>query len=232
MYEDRTRNEHGSNKMRSCENVQEYGGQIEYSDRQECSDLQEYVGQKKCSGRQEYSSRQECGDLQEYVAEQNRAEIQNHAAIQNQGRNRQVDNAVWIPVLKELLENGKQVRINVSGSSMSPLICHQRDSVLLEPIKRELKRGDIVFYQRTNGQYVLHRIYKVDRKGNVYCIGDAQKDIEGPLNQNQFFAIVISVNRKGKWISPGDFWWEFFEHVWLRIIPLRRFVMWLYGKIQ
>lgn len=162
-----------------------------------------------------------------------RANMMNQLENERMQKNiRRVDNTIWIPVLKELIENGKQVRINVSGSSMSPLICHQRDSVLLEPIRRELKRGDIVFYQRTNGQYVLHRICKIDGEENIYCIGDAQKDVEGPLKKEQFFAIVTSINRKGKWISPGDFWWEFFEHVWLRMIPARRSVAGIYGMFK
>lgn len=165
---------------------------------------------------------QECGEMMG----------KEHNHILNQGKVRQVHNDIWIPVLQELIESGKQVRMTVSGSSMSPLICHQRDSVLLEPIRRELKKGDIVFYQRTNGQYVLHRICKIDRDGHIYCIGDAQKDMEGPLDKKQFFAVVTAINRKGQWIVPGDFWWEFFEHIWLRMIPARRWMIHIYGKMQ
>lgn len=44
-------------------------------------------------------------------------------------------------------------------------------------------------------------------------------------------AVVTKVIRKGKTIQPGDFWWEFFRHVWLHMIPLRRPVMALYTKL-
>ena len=37
---------------------------------------------------------------------------------------------------------------------------------------------------------------------------------------------------KRRILEPGDFWWEFFEHVWIRIIPARRLVSWVYGKIS
>ena len=40
--------------------------------------------------------------------------------------------------------------------------------------------------------------------------------------RDQIFAIITKVKRKDRWICPGDFWWEFFEHVWLHMIPLRR----------
>lgn len=89
----------------------------------------------------------------------------------------------------------------------------------------------MVFYQRENGQFVMHRIWKKKSDG-YYMIGDAQTEIEGPLREDQIFAFITKVQRKGKWIRPGDFWWEFFEHIWLCIIPLRRILMFLYGKIK
>ena len=89
----------------------------------------------------------------------------------------------------------------------------------------------MVFYQRDNGQFVMHRIWKKKSDG-YYMIGDAQTEIEGPLREDQIFALITKVQRKGKWIGPGDFWWKFFEHIWLCIIPLRRVLMFLYGKIK
>lgn len=142
-----------------------------------------------------------------------------------------VDNQTILPVLRELVESGQSVRLTVSGSSMSPLLCHQRDSVLLEPIRRPLRRGDIALYQRTNGQYVLHRVCRVDPQGRLYCIGDAQTQVEGPLEPGQCFALAAAVCRKGQWLRPGDFWWEFFARAWLRMVPLRRPVMRLYARI-
>lgn len=34
-------------------------------------------------------------------------------------------------------------------------------------------------------------------------------------------ALVTAVRRKGKLLQPGSFWWDFFEKVWIRVIPLR-----------
>ena len=89
----------------------------------------------------------------------------------------------------------------------------------------------MVFYQRATGQYVMHRICKIKPEG-YYMIGDAQKEIEGPLERGQIFALITKVRRKGKWMGPGDFWWDFFEHVWIRIIPIRRFVVKAYSIIS
>ena len=74
-------------------------------------------------------------------------------------------------------------------------------------------------------------IWYFTREG-YYLVGDAQTQIEGPLRREQIFARIIKVRRKGKILEPGNFWWEFFEHVWIRIIPVRRAVAWCYGKVS
>ena len=93
---------------------------------------------------------------------------------------------------------------------------------------RPLRVGDMVFFQRRSGQYVLHRICKV-KDGGYYIVGDAQTAIEGPVSREQIFALVTRVQRKGRILAPGDFWWEFFARVWVRLIPLRPLLIRLYG---
>ena len=134
---------------------------------------------------------------------------------------RVVDTNEYVSVLRELAEEGRVVSMLIAGSSMSPFLCHNRDYIYFTRPERELRRGDMVFYQRDTGQYVMHRICRVRPEG-YYLVGDAQTQIEGPLRRDQIFARIIRVKRKGKILEPGDFWWEFFEHVWIRIIPLRK----------
>ncbi len=141
-----------------------------------------------------------------------------------------VNTREYISALRELTEEGREVSLLVSGSSMAPFLIHQRDVICLKKPDRELKTGDIVFYQRETGQFVMHRICRIKPDG-FYLVGDAQTEIEGPVRREQIFAIVTRVKRKGKWILPGNFWWEFFEHVWLRVIPVRREIMEVYGKM-
>jgi hypothetical protein len=133
-------------------------------------------------------------------------------------------------MLKELAEEGHQVSLLISGSSMAPFLVHHRDTIYFKKPDRDLRVGDMVFYRRSSGQYVMHRIRRIRPEG-FYMIGDAQTEIEGPLNREQIFGLVTAVNRKGKLIRPGDFWWEFFAKVWLRIIPLRGLVSRIYSKL-
>lgn len=85
----------------------------------------------------------------------------------------------------------------------------------------------MVFFQREDGRFVMHRIWKIKNDG-YYIVGDAQTEIEGPVKEEQIFALITKVHRRGKWIGPGNFWWEFFEHVWIRVIPLRPYISKLY----
>lgn len=141
-----------------------------------------------------------------------------------------VDTGEYVSVLKELVEEGREVSMLIAGSSMSPFLGHQRDYIYFKKPDRELRKGDMVFYQRLSGQYIMHRLYKVDGD-KYYMVGDAQQEIEGPLRREQIFALITQVKRKGKIVKPGDFWWEFFEKVWINIVPFRRMIVRMYGVI-
>lgn len=142
-----------------------------------------------------------------------------------------IDTREYVSVLRELTEEGEEVSMLIAGSSMSPFLIHHRDYIYFSKPDRALRKGDMVFYQRLNGQYVMHRIKRVRPEG-YYIIGDAQTETEGPVKQEQIFALVTKVIRKGKWMKPGDFWWEFFEHIWIDMIPFRRIANILYGGIR
>lgn len=135
-----------------------------------------------------------------------------------------VDTKEYVSMLRELVENGQEVQIIICGNSMVPFLVHKRDVAYFKKPDRDLRSGDIVFYQRKNGQYVMHRIWKVKPEG-YYIVGDAQDVIEGPVKEEQIFGLITRVQRKGKWIEKGNFYWEFFEHIWIHLIPFRKGLM-------
>lgn len=140
-----------------------------------------------------------------------------------------VDNDEYLPVLQELIEDGKEVSLLISGSSMSPFLIHQRDVIWIKKPDRKLHTGDMVFYRRVSGAYVMHRIHHIDRSGIYWIVGDAQTELE-PVNPECIFGLITKVKRKGRQIAPGDFWWEFFARIWIRIIPIRCRLVKIYGK--
>ena len=143
-----------------------------------------------------------------------------------------VDVYTYMPVLQELLSEGKKVSVTVTGNSMSPFLIPARDRILIAPPDGNWKKGDMAFFIRTNGQYLMHRICRVDKNGNCFFVGDAQQYIEGPVTPAQIFGKITSVQRKGKWIGPDDFWWRFFEKIWMNVIPMRSFFRTAYGMMK
>lgn len=141
-----------------------------------------------------------------------------------------IDTKIYLSFLKETIEQNMDVSIVISGNSMSPFLVNQRDVIYLSKINRKLKKGDLVLYQRLSGQYVVHRIVKVKKSG-YYLAGDNQIAIEGPILDKQIFGLVTKVKRKGKWIEAGNFWWEFFEHVWIWVLPWRMIILKIYKKV-
>ena len=132
-----------------------------------------------------------------------------------------VDTIEYLSNIKELVENGQEVAIIVAGWSMMPFLRNQRDRVLLKKPTGALKVDDIVFYQRRSGQYVLHRIYKVQPDG-CYMMGDSQIALEGPIGTDTVFAIVTEIERNGRWISAESFAWRFASALWRILYPLRK----------
>lgn len=132
-----------------------------------------------------------------------------------------VDIYTYMPVLRDLLSQEKEVSLTITGNSMSPFLVHGRDKIMISPPDGSWKKGDMAFFVRDNGQYVMHRICRVDKNGNCFFIGDAQQHIEGPIAPEQIFGKISSVQRKGKWIGPEDIWWRFFERFWINVIPFR-----------
>lgn len=141
------------------------------------------------------------------------------------------DSDSYMNEMRALLESGKAVSMVLSGNSMVPFLVNQRDLIYIEPLPSELKVGDMCFFQRDDGRFIMHRICRVTKDG-CFFVGDAQPVIEGPIRRDQMFGIVTKVKRKGKWITHGNLTWEFFEKVWIRMIPLRIPVLKLYGRLR
>ena len=142
-----------------------------------------------------------------------------------------LDTAQLLESYRELLQQVDSLPLRVTGNSMAPFLVHGRDTVTLSRISRPLKTGDVVLYQRSGGAYVLHRIARC-QNGVYTMVGDAQTFLEPGISASQMIAVVSAVCRKGKTLGPHDFWWVFFEKIWIRLLPLRPTLLRLYGTFR
>ena len=103
-----------------------------------------------------------------------------------------LDTNQYLDAVCRMIEEGKEnVPVPVKGVSMRPFL-RDGDFAYLVSLPRKLKRGDIVLFQRKNGQYVLHRIYKILKNGSYLLLGDSQLEPE-PVNAGQLRAKVSFV---------------------------------------
>ena len=116
--------------------------------------------------------------------------------------------------LKEVLAAGGRISLVVTGYSMRPFLKHERDVVYLRTWeKKDLRRGQILLFQRTKGEFVLHRIRRVRSNGKLVMNGDGQTWCE-TISNEQIVATVDAVNRKGQHICSKSFQFRLWNWLW------------------
>ena len=137
-----------------------------------------------------------------------------------------IANDILIPELARLLATGKEVRFTPSGVSMRPYIEGDKDSVILTPMNRAPRRGDILLAHVTaaNGRqtYVLHRLVRMEGDTCV-LMGDGNLAGEERCTSEQIIGRVTAIESpKGrrKMLTNGRLWYG--------LLPIRRYLLKIY----
>ncbi len=84
---------------------------------------------------------------------------------------RTIDNRTAFSVVRDLLSSGETVRVSVCGQSMLPFF-HSGEAVRVRPLREgDLRRGNVVLAQTEQGNFVIHRIYRIDGD-RITLLGD------------------------------------------------------------
>lgn len=102
--------------------------------------------------------------------------------------------AEYDSLIREVLESGGEFRLYPRGTSMLPLIRQGKDSVAIKSLNRPPRKYDILFYQRSDGSYVLHRLKDVSSTGLVIW-GDNQYELETGVSNDQIIGYAARVFR-------------------------------------
>lgn len=81
------------------------------------------------------------------------------------------------------------------------MVFDRRDTVTIKKHNGKLKKFDLPFYRRDDGNFVLHRVIKLQKNGNYVCRGDNQWEKEFDVRDDQIIGIVTAFNRGGKKIN-------------------------------
>lgn len=120
--------------------------------------------------------------------------------------------ADYAGTIREVMDSGGEFTLYPRGTSMLPLIVQGRDSVTLVKAE-EFRAGDIAFYQRENGQYVLHRVIG-ERDGAFTMCGDNQLAPEYGVKPEQIIAKAAYITRKGSKITPRSLPYRLYVLLW------------------
>lgn len=124
---------------------------------------------------------------------------------------------------EELDKKGILVYTN-KGNSMYPLIRQGKDVLIIKKVNTRLKKMDVPLYKRESGQYVLHRIIKVNE--NDYVIrGDNTYYNETGIRDDQILGVLSGVIRSGKEISVNRLSYKIYSYFWYYTYYLRKIII-------
>ncbi len=133
-----------------------------------------------------------------------------------------------LPLMEDEINSGGEVRFKPRGTSMLPFLMEGRDEVILVRPPERLKVGDIPFYRRTDGSFILHRVVAVGKDGSYTMCGDNQFRRERGIMPEQIIGVVKAVYRKGKYIPSESLFFRLWGFFWpgfklLKSVPRRAY---------
>lgn len=121
--------------------------------------------------------------------------------------------------LEQEILSGNPVVTMTSGDSMEPLLYHRDTRVVIQKAVGTLRKGDLPVYRRPSGQFVMHRIVRVE--GDYYDTrGDNRYGTER-VPKEWVLGVVTEIYRKKRHIYVTDLRYRFYVTIWNILYPIR-----------
>lgn len=139
----------------------------------------------------------------------------------------QMPNAVLLPEVVNLLEQGHNVTLRLTGYSMRPFLEDNRDKALLTKPQNP-KVGDPVLAEISPKKFVLHRIVSIHGE-DVVLRGDGNIATE-QCKLSDIKGAIIGFYRKGQntLTRTDGKKWRIYSWLWTRLFPIRRYLLLMY----
>lgn len=129
-------------------------------------------------------------------------------------------------LIREVLASGGEFRLYPHGISMLPLLRQGRDSVSLRRVDGPIRKGDILFYQRPDGSFVLHRVRAMTPEG-LTMMGDNQTLPEPGVSPDWVIGRVTRIFRDDKEVICDGQRYRWYLRLW-QLTILRGLLLKLY----
>jgi len=142
----------------------------------------------------------------------------------------QFPNAILLPEIVKMLNEGHTVTLRLKGFSMRPFLEDGRDKALLtKPVNPKV--GDPVLAEIEPKHFVLHRIISI-QGDDVVLRGDGNLGTE-QCKLKYIQGAVIGFYRKGRETldRTDGLKWRIYSWFWTRLFPIRRYLLAFYRRI-
>lgn len=139
----------------------------------------------------------------------------------------QLTNEEFFAQVEQMLAEGNEVQLRVKGGSMRPLLRSDRDRVVLAPYRtgEPLRCGQVVLF-RYRGQYILHRIVRIE-DDRLILEGDGNYHRQEHCRVADVAAVMRRIVRSdGREIACDSGYWRHLSRLWRMLPPLaRRYIL-------
>lgn len=140
----------------------------------------------------------------------------------------ELPNDQLLPLVRQYVAQGEKVIISVKGYSMRPFLEHLRDRVKLAPWT-ELQVGDAVLAEIAPGQFVLHRIIEINGE-QLTLMGDGNVRGTEHCTKADVCGVVTEYLRpNGHVLLASDRKLQRKIRIWRRLLPIRRWLLFVYS---
>lgn len=141
----------------------------------------------------------------------------------------QLPNNIFLEEVRYQLKQGHTVTFRVKGWSMRPFLENARDMVLLGPVDREIKVGDVALILANDGRYILHRVVGIDGKGNCTLWGDGNVVGRETCTPDNVIGLARGFYRgkNEKYFDCEGKVWQRYSAFWMGVSRFRRYFLFI-----
>lgn len=131
--------------------------------------------------------------------------------------------------VRDFIEKNGYYCATVHGTSMLPLLKNHRDSVYVEKAD-DLRKYDVVLFERKGSGLVLHRIMKV--QDNIFFISGDNDTVLEKVERSQIIGKMTEFSINNKEYTTKNVLYIIYSRLWGFSIPTKKALLFLYKLPQ